>query len=80
MGTVRAPGQLEDHGTVDQAVEERRRQRWVAQVVGPRGKVDIGRQGCRTPARAGVEQAVIEGARLGLRLALQPVEAKFIDQ
>jgi hypothetical protein len=60
MGAVRAPGQLEDHGTVDQAIEERCRQRWVAQVVGPGGEVDVRRQGCRTPARAGVGQAVIE--------------------
>ena len=80
MGTVGAAGELEDHGAVDQAVQERRRQRRVAQVVGPGAEVDVRRQRRRATARAGVEQAVVEGAGLGLRLALQAVEAEFVDQ
>ena len=35
MGAVRAASQLEDHSTIDQAVEECRGQRWVAKIVGP---------------------------------------------
>ena len=31
MKAVRAPGELEDHGAVDQAVQEGHRQRWVAE-------------------------------------------------
>ena len=80
MGAVGAAGEFEDHGAVDQAVEERRRQRWIAEVVGPGGEVDVGRQCGRTPAGAGVEQAVVEGAGLGFRLALQAVETEFVDQ
>src|SRR5436305_753593 len=80
MGAVGAAGELEDHGAVDQAVEERRRQRRVAEVVGPRREVDVRRQCRRTPAGAGVEEAVVESAGLGLRLALGAVEAEFVDQ
>ena len=80
MRPVGATGELQDHGAVDQAVEERRRQRRVAEVIGPRPEVDVRRQRRRTTARAGVEQAVVERAGLRLRLALQPVEAELVDQ
>src|SRR5512135_315100 len=80
MGAVGTAGELEDHRAVDQAVEERRRQRWITQVVGPRAEVDVRRQRGRAPARAGVEQTVVEGAGLGLGFTLQPVEPEFVDQ
>src|SRR5436305_6323702 len=80
VGAVGAASQLENHSSVDQAVEERRCQRRVAEIVGPRGEVDIGRQRGRTSTGAGVEQAVGEGTGLGLRLTLQPVETEFVDQ
>src|SRR6185437_6962946 len=41
MGPVRATGELQDHGAVDQAVEEGRRQRRIAEVIGPRPEVDV---------------------------------------
>src|SRR5260370_16880094 len=66
MGAVGAAGELQDHGAVDQAVEEGRRQRWVAKVVGPAAAVDVGRKYRRTPASPSLAQPIITGPALPL--------------
>src|SRR5487761_2476495 len=80
MGAVGAACEFENHGAVDEAVEEGRRQRGVAEVVGPGGEVDVGRQRRRAAAGAGVEEAVVQAAGLGVRLTFQAVETEFVDQ
>ena len=80
MDAVGFSGELQDDRTVHQPVQKCRCQRRVPQVIGPRSEIDIGRQGGRTPSRAGVQQAIVKGTGLRRDLALEPIEPEFIDQ
>jgi hypothetical protein len=80
MDAVGFSAELEDDRIVHQPVQKSRCQRRVPQVIGPRFEIDIGRQGGRTPSRAGVQQAIVERTGLSRDLALQPIEPEFIDQ
>ena len=45
MGTVRAAGELQDHGAIGEAIEKHHRQRGGAKSLAPYGEVDVRRQG-----------------------------------
>ena len=78
MGAVGLTSDLQDRRPIHQAIEKRCRQRRVPQVIGPGLELDIRRQGGGMPARAGVEQAIVERAGLRLGGAFPAVEAEFI--
>ncbi len=80
VGAVGTAGELQDRGPVDQAVEKRRGQGRITEVISPGLEVDVGRQRGRPTARTGIEQPIVDGAGLSLGFTLQAVEAELVDQ
>ena len=80
MSAVGTSGELQDRGAVDEAIEKRRGQGWITEIISPGFEVDVGRQRGGSAARASIKQPIVDGAGLSLGFTLQAVEAKFVDQ
>ena len=79
MGTIGPTVDLQDDGTIDNPIQERRCQGRVAKVIAPGREVDVGRQCSRTLPAAGIDDLEEEVRRLGRLLALDVIKAKFIN-
>src|SRR6266852_8335046 len=78
-GAIRRPVDLDDDCAIDEAIEHRRGQGCIAEILCPGVEVDIGDQDRRALVMAADDHLVQEMGGVRAFLALNPIEAKFID-
>src|ERR1700680_2033624 len=79
VNTIRLAFQLHDRGAVYDAVQERHRQRCVAEIVGPGFEVDVRHERRAGALAARVDDLVPQAGGLRTDRAFDAVEAEFVD-